>query len=156
MNEIQKIGCHVSKKFVKDIFSISFTSCINNLNNHTFAIWPCKGQSFINGFTFSIADVHKYFKQGCWSASPCKKTQVCRFWRWNTLSGKLSWMISQNSVTDFRVPVQISGDSFKLTAWKFLPFYMSFHYLLYWTWRDIYMDRKWRNNTGFARFCKCR
>lgn len=128
MNETQKIKCHVSKKCVEDIFSISFTSCINNLNNRIFAICPCKGQPFINSFMFSIADLHKYFKQGCWSASPCKETQVCRFWRWNTLPGKLSWMISQNSVTDFRVLVQISGGCFKPTAWKFLPSYLPFHY----------------------------
>ena len=128
MNEIQKTRCQVSKKFVEDVFSISFTSRMNNLNNRIFAIWPCKGQPFINGFMFSIADVHKYFKQGCWSASPSKETQVCRFWRWNALPGKLSWMISQKRITDLRVLVQISGGCFKPTAWKFLPFYLSFHY----------------------------
>ena len=66
-------------KFVKDIFSIAFASCTNNLNNPIFALWPCKSQPFINGFMFFIADLHKYFKQGCGCTSPCKETQVCRF-----------------------------------------------------------------------------
>ena len=101
---------------------------------------------------FSIADLHKHFKQGCWSASPREETQVCRFWRWNALPGKLSWMISQHRVNDFRVLVQVSGGCFKPTACKFLPFYLSFHYLLYWTCRNIHMDWKWRNGMGFGRF----
>ena len=61
-------------------------------------------------------------------------------------------MISQHRVNDFRVLVQVSGGCFKPTACKFLPFYLSFHYLLYWTCRNIHMDWKWRNGMGFGRF----
>jgi len=124
----KKLDAMYLKNFLKDIFSISFTSSMNNLNNCIFAIWPCKGQPYINSSTFFIADLHEYFKQGCWSASPRKETQVCRFWRWNTLPGKLSWMINQNRVTDFRVLVHVSGGCFKPTAWKFLPFCLSIIY----------------------------